>query len=155
MALAKCSECGETVSDKALLCPHCGAPTGRGGLVGYVYASGCEYRSPQTVLGMPLLHIATGIDPETGLKRVARGFIAIGDVAIGVIALGGMAFGGLAFGGLALGLVALGGVALGVLLALGGAALGSVALGGVALGYYAFGGLALGLRALGGDCPGH
>ena len=26
MALAKCRECGQSVSDKALACPHCGAP---------------------------------------------------------------------------------------------------------------------------------
>lgn len=26
MALAKCRECGRSVSDKALACPHCGAP---------------------------------------------------------------------------------------------------------------------------------
>lgn len=26
MALSKCKECGKDVSDKAVLCPHCGAP---------------------------------------------------------------------------------------------------------------------------------
>jgi hypothetical protein len=26
MALLKCNECGKDVSDKAVLCPHCGAP---------------------------------------------------------------------------------------------------------------------------------
>ena len=26
MALVKCSECGQDISDKALVCPHCGVP---------------------------------------------------------------------------------------------------------------------------------
>lgn len=26
MALIKCTECGEMISDKATVCPHCGAP---------------------------------------------------------------------------------------------------------------------------------
>lgn len=26
MALIKCTECGEMISDKATACPHCGAP---------------------------------------------------------------------------------------------------------------------------------
>ncbi len=29
MALIKCAECGETVSDQADTCPHCGFPLGR------------------------------------------------------------------------------------------------------------------------------
>ena len=29
MALIKCSECGNSVSDKAVTCPHCGAPISR------------------------------------------------------------------------------------------------------------------------------
>lgn len=144
MALTKCTECGERISDRAFACPHCGAPTGRGGPFGY------DYRSETTVLGMPLVHMTSGIDPATGRKRVARGFIAIGDVAVGVIAVGGVAVGGLAFGGLALGVVALGGVAIGVLLGLGGGAVGYIAFGGMALGYYAYGGAALGAHALGG-----
>lgn len=28
MALIKCSECGKEISDKAVSCPHCGAPVG-------------------------------------------------------------------------------------------------------------------------------
>ncbi len=30
MALIKCNECGKTVSDKARVCPNCGAPTNIG-----------------------------------------------------------------------------------------------------------------------------
>ncbi len=145
MALIKCTECGERISDRAFMCPHCGVPTGRAGPFGY------EYRSEATILGMPLVHVASGLDPATGRKRIARGFIAIGDVAVGVIAFGGVAVGGLAFGGLALGVVALGGLAIGVLLALGGGAVGYIAAGGLAIGYYAFGGAALGAHAFGGN----
>lgn len=29
MALIKCQECGQTISDKAVVCPHCGAPINR------------------------------------------------------------------------------------------------------------------------------
>src|SRR5262249_20814132 len=53
--------------------------------------SGFEYRSKRTLWGWPLVHLAWGIDPQTGRKRVARGIIAIGDLAIGGFALGGVA----------------------------------------------------------------
>jgi serine/threonine-protein kinase len=125
------------------------------------YAPGYEYRSKRTLWGWPLVHVATGIDPKTKRKRVAKGIIAVGDVAIGGLAFGGLAVGGiaagggavggLAFGGGALGLVAIGGGAIGLLLALGGIAVGSIAIGGGALGYYAFGGGAWGVHPLGGN----
>lgn len=120
---------------------------------------GIDYRSRRTLWGWPLLHIATGVDPQTNRMRVARGVIALGNVAMGGIALGGIAIGGIALGGLAIGGVAIGGGAIGLLLALGGLAIGGVAvgggtiglvaLGGGALGYYALGGLALGPHPLG------
>lgn len=107
---------------------------------------GYEYKSSRTLFGLPLIHIASGVDPATGRKRVARGIIAIGDVAKGVLAFGGVASGGLACGGVAWGVVAVGGVtaglisiggfALGLLLACGGLAIAPVACGGLALGYY-------------------
>jgi predicted Ser/Thr protein kinase len=115
---------------------------------------GVDYRSERRFLGLPLLHIASGIDPVTRKRRIAKGWIAIGDVAVGGIAFGGMAFGGVAvggiagglfgFGGLVLGLVCFGGLAAGLLGAVGGLALGAVALGGMAIGYYAHGGGAIG-----------
>lgn len=134
-----------------------------GGLaaVAWQRAFGLEYRSQTTLLGVPLVHIAYGLDPKTGRKRVARGIIALGDLAIGAFACGGVALGGVAFGGVSVGLVSLGGLAVGLLAAIGGLALGSfafgglavggVALGGVALGYYAAGGSGLGVFALLGD----
>ncbi|HUT01760.1 MAG TPA: hypothetical protein VM031_04860 [Phycisphaerae bacterium] len=141
-----CPECGGQVSEKALMCPHCGMLMGKGLLGG-------EYRSSTKLFGLPLVHVVWGygLDPLTGRFRVAKGIVAIGNVAVGVVAIGGVAVGGIALGGLALGLAALGGCAIGVLLALGGMAVGLVAIGGGALGYYALGGAAWGVHSLGGN----
>jgi hypothetical protein len=108
-----------------------------------------EYRSEQTFLGWPLVHIHLGRGGRGQRRRVAKGWLAIGDVAIGAVALGGVAVGGIAFGGMALGLVAFAGLAAGGL-ALGGVAAGFAAIGGCALGYYALGGLALGAHVISG-----
>jgi hypothetical protein len=150
MALTKCSECGGEISDLAITCPHCGAPTGRGSLYGYGY----EYRSPIVIGNLPLVHVATGMDPRTGRKRVAKGIIAIGDIALGVVAVGGVAVGGLALGGCALGVCAIGGLAIGLGFALGGLAVGYVAIGGAAFGVWALGGGAFGVHAFGGNVRG-
>jgi tRNA A-37 threonylcarbamoyl transferase component Bud32 len=122
---------------------------------------GYEYRSKATIFGLPLIHIATGMDPMTGRKRIAKGIIAMGDVAIGAVAFGGCAFGGFTFGGVSIGLFTIGGVAMGLLVALGGMAVGGlavgggavgvIAVGGGAVGYYATGGGAYGVHALGGN----
>src|SRR5436190_10475131 len=119
-------------------------------------AFGYEYRSKTEIFGLPLVHIAMGVDLRTGKKRVAKGIIAIGDMAKGVFAFGGLAMGVFAFGGLsigvislggfALGLVTFGGFALGLLFAYGGFAIAPIALGGMALGYYAAGGAAYGVH---------
>ena len=104
MALVPCRECGERISDQAWACPKCGAPTGvaspQGPGPGMRGHSGYEYKSEAEMFGLPLIHIATGLDPKTGKKRVAKGIIAIGDVAIGGVAVGGVAMGGLALGGM-------------------------------------------------------
>src|SRR5262249_45707776 len=122
---------------------------------------GHEYRSKLTIFGLPLVHIASGIDPTTGKKRIARGIIAIGDIAQGGVAIGGVAFGGLVFGGLGVGVISLSGLAVGLLtfgggsigliFAYGGLAIAPIAFGGLAYGYYAFGGAAFGTHALGGN----
>jgi len=119
-----------------------------------------EYKSKRTILGMPLLHVTSGIDPATGCKRVARGFFAFGDVAVGVAAFGGYARGLFACGGIAVGVVAFGGVSVGLicwgavalalLLAVGGLAIGPLATGGLVIGWQAMGGLAVGWHAHGG-----
>jgi len=124
-------------------------------------STGYEYRSKTEIWGLPLVHVATGIDPRTGKQRVARGIIAVGGMAFGLIAIGGVAVGGLAlggsaFGGMALGGLSVGGIALGGFAAgmftFGGCSLGLlVALGGLALGFgLAWGGGAIGSIALGG-----
>jgi predicted Ser/Thr protein kinase len=119
------------------------------------YLLGYDYRSQRTVFGLPLVHIANGIDPSTGRPRVARGIIAIGGQAIGVIAVGGGAFGVVAVGGGSVGLVALGGAAIG-LLTIGGISIGLLAaLGGLALGGFALGGGPIGLVAVGGGAAGY
>ena len=103
-----------------------------------------EYRSETELFGLPLVHVARGIDPKIGFFRVAKGIIAIGDVAVGFVALGGIAVGAIAIGGLGLGLLAIGGLAFG-LITFGGLSVGLVfALGGIAFSLmYAIGGLAM------------
>ncbi|HWI59797.1 MAG TPA: serine/threonine-protein kinase, partial [Bacillota bacterium] len=124
------------------------------------WAMGVDYRSKATLWGLPLVHVATGLDPQTGKRRIATGIIAIGNVARGVVAVGGLAMGGIAcgglalggvaFGGLGLGLIALGGLALALGVALGGGAVAPIAIGGGALGYWAYGGGAWGAHTLSG-----
>jgi len=123
-------------------------------LQGVVRAMGREYKSKANLFGLPLLHVATGFDPKTGRKRVAKGVIALGDVAVGVFAAGGVAMGGVTFGGVSLGLISLGGLALSLLLAVGGLAIGGVAFGGMACGIVAIGGGAVGFYAAGGGAWG-
>lgn len=146
MALTKCPECQREISDRAMMCPHCGYPL-RGSPFAY------EYRSRREVFGLPLVHIVRGVgfDPATGKLRIAKGIIAIGPIAVGGLAFGGSALGILSFGGAAVGLVAFGGAAVGAGLAIGGLAIGTMAVGGAAIGYYALGGGAWGVHALGGN----
>ena len=104
-----------------------------------------EFRSRARLLGIPLIHIATGAVTEGRYRRgVATAWFAVGDIAIGVLfAGGGVALGGISLGGAALGVVPIGGLALG-LLAAGGLAFGVVAVGGAAFAWYAaIGGLAV------------
>ena len=99
-----------------------------------------EYKSETEFFGLPLIHIARGIDPKTGAVRVAKGIIAIGNIAVGVFAIGGLALGG-TIGGASIGLLALGGLSMGLLLAVGGFAVSAgYAIGGFALAPHFIGG---------------
>ena len=48
------------------------------------YAMGYEYKSKTKLFGLPLVHVAHGVDPSTGKTRVARGIVAIGARARGI-----------------------------------------------------------------------
>ncbi|WP_425613555.1 hypothetical protein NA78x_003390 [Anatilimnocola sp. NA78] len=116
---------------------------------------GREYKSQMLLFGVPLVHIATGRDPATGKKRIAKGVIAVGNIAVGFLAIGGVAVGGLTIGGVSLGLISLGGLSIGALVALGGCALGGgLSAGGFAVSAIAAGGMAVGYFAIGGGAAG-
>jgi hypothetical protein len=113
-----------------------------------------DYRTRTTLLGLPLIHVATAQVVDGRYRRgIAKGWIAVGDVAFGVLlSVGGVAIGGVALGGIGIALISLSGLAVGLLLAMGGLGIGYLAVGGAAIAAKAaVGGLAVASEyALGG-----
>jgi len=142
MALQKCPECGGTVSDKAHSCPHCGytdVPRLTPAAAAFINrrAWGFEWKSKTRILGMPLVCVAVGRDPNTAKLRVAKGFIAIGQFAIGVITIAQFGVGLICpLCQVGLGLAVIGQVAITALFGLGQFAVGYVAIGQMAVGVY-------------------
>jgi len=123
MALTRCRECGNDVSEEAVSCPHCGAPyPSRAEWKG----RGFEWKSAASVGEIPLCHIAFGRDSK-GKRRVAKGIVAIGQYAVGVITVA-------QFG---VGILTLAQFGAGALFTIGQFALGYAVIGQVAVGYYA------------------
>lgn len=98
--------------------------------------TGFEWRSSQTVLGYPLVHVAFGKDAR-GKWRVAKGIIAIGQFAVGLITVAQFGVGFLfGLGQFMVGYTALAQVAVAVYLGVGQVAVGYAAVGQVVVAHY-------------------
>src|SRR3569833_694897 len=124
--LTVCRVCHKDVSREAVSCPHCGAP--RPAQENW-NGTGYEWKSKQSLFGLPLVHVAVGRDAK-GKLRVAKGIVAIGQFGIGAITLAQFGVGAifglgqfvvapLAIGQFALGLAAIGQFGIGLFYGLG------------------------------------
>jgi len=131
--LTACRSCRREVSVEANTCPHCGAPfPARQAWRGWGY----EWKSPRTLWGWPVVHIAFGRDAK-GKMRVAKGIIAIGQFAVGGFTIAQFGVGAVfGFGQFVAAPIAIGQLGLGLLLGLGQFATGYVAIGQMALGVW-------------------
>jgi hypothetical protein len=104
-----------------------------------------EFRSHQSLFGLPWIHMTWGRCPETMRSVTAKGIFAIGRFAVG----------GLAIGQVSMGAISIGQLGLGLLLGIGQAttgmfALGQLAIGGlIGIGQFTCGGMAIGQLAYG------
>lgn len=126
----------------------------------FMYPSGqsyVEYTSHFRIAGLPFVHMTFGRNPETGRRKVAKGFISLGRIAIGVFPVGQLAagvfpIGQAAFGFVfaigqgAVGWISLGQLALAWTLAVGQLAVAQNAIGQLAVGKYCMGQAAVGER---------
>ncbi|MCK9614641.1 MAG: hypothetical protein M0R48_03950 [Candidatus Omnitrophica bacterium] len=97
---------------------------------------GFEWRSKLTLFGLPLVHIALGLNSNTGKLLIAKGIIAIGIFGIGVISITMVGMGVIALGQFSLGIIAIAQFAIGILFGLGQFATGLTAIGQFAFGKY-------------------
>jgi hypothetical protein len=137
MALIRCPECSAEVSDRAWTCPKCGCPIAGQGWPPFARWRwpGYEWRSEAQLFGIPLVHVAFGLNPETGTLRVARGIVAIGQFGFGVITIAQFGIGILGgIGQFIAGTAVIGQFAAGILFALGQFAVGLAAIGQFAAG---------------------
>ena len=116
----------------------------------FLYPTGAhfaEFKSHSRMLGLPLVHYARGINPETGKRIAAKGIIAVGRLAVGVLAIGHVSAGVIAIGQLGVGLIvglgqlstgayALGQAAVAAVIGVGQVATGQVAIGQIGIGEY-------------------
>lgn len=131
-----CKDCGAEMSPESLACPACGAPR-PGALQGREI--GFEWRSSQTFLGYPLIHVAFGKNAQ-GDWRVAKGVIAIGQFAVGLITVAQFGVGFLfGFGQVIVGYTVLAQVAVALYFGMGQVAMGYAAVGQVVWAYFGLG----------------
>ena len=87
-----CRECSHQISEQAMACPNCGAPfPAQEKWDGWGY----EYKSPATIMGVPLVHISfkyhnrrqTPFGPGLSIPVPAKGIIAIGQFACGIFTI--------------------------------------------------------------------
>lgn len=74
MALIKCKECGQEVSDTAKVCPHCGAA-----VVKDVFCMKCGTKVPENVKFCPVCGapVASAVSSENKKDKTVTGLLAI------------------------------------------------------------------------------
>ena len=88
MALTKCDECGGQLSDRAVSCPHCGAPVQRRGrrvaaLLGVVFAA-----LAASLLTLSNVREGAGAgDERVAAPMIVAGAIAVVAAVMGIVAL--------------------------------------------------------------------